>query len=218
MMPSQPVERLYEDNHVLVVVKPPNVPTQADHTGDMDFLTTLKEDIKIRFAKPGAVFLGIVHRLDRPVGGVMVFARTSKAASRLSEQIRNRTFGKTYVALVNGQPNPGEAELTHWLLKDHATNTVRIVQSGVPDAKEARLAYRTLSSEPSGISRMEIQLFTGRSHQIRVQMAAVGCPLVGDGKYGRQAASRELKLWSRQIQFEHPTTREAMQFQSDPPW
>jgi len=213
------MDRLFEDNHVLVVVKPPNIPTQADRTTDKDFLTLLKEDIKVRHQKPGAVFLGLVHRLDRPVGGVMVFARTSKAASRLSEQIRNRTFGKSYVALVHGRPEPDEATLTHYLLKDHERNVVRVVPPDTPDRMEARLAYRIMGSpDQAGYTRVAIELFTGRPHQIRVQMAAIGCPLMGDGKYGKQAASTDLKLWSHELRFQHPTTRESMTFQSDPPW
>lgn len=211
------IEIVYEDNHILIVVKPPNMLTQSDSTGDEDLLTALKEDIKIRHNKPGNVFLGLVHRLDRPVGGVMVFARTSKAASRLSEQIRTRTFNKFYLAVVHGVPEQASGTLVHYLAKNEAMNTVSVVNS--PDlGKMASLEYMVKASK-NGLSLLQITLHTGRSHQIRVQMAATGHPLYGDQKYGaaQNKPGMQLALWSAQIGFLHPTVREQMSFTSTPP-
>jgi 23S rRNA pseudouridine1911/1915/1917 synthase len=219
-MSAPDLPMLWEDNHVLVVVKPPGIPTQADRSGDPDMLTLLKAGIKARHQKPGNVFLGLVQRLDRPVGGVMVFARTSKAASRLSEQIRNRTFQKTYLARVHGCPEPAAATLEHFLLKDERTNTVRVVEEATPGAKRAVLSYR-VESCAGGISRVRMDLKTGRPHQIRVQMAAIGSPLVGDHKYGSGAGNRtedQIALWSHEISFTHPTQGGAMHFSARPPW
>jgi 23S rRNA pseudouridine1911/1915/1917 synthase len=211
---------LYEDNHVLVVVKPPGLPSQADRTRDPDLLTRLKADLKERHGKPGAVFLGLVHRLDRPVGGVMVLAKTSKAASRLSQQIRERTFEKTYAARVHGTPVPAEGRLTHWLLKDRRRNVVQVVPAGTADAQQAELTYQVQSTR-QGISIVRVQLITGRPHQIRVQMAAIGCPLVGDARYGRAAgdpSAGAIQLWSASLAFAHPTRGERLRFEAAPPW
>lgn len=209
---------LYEDNHLLVVVKPPGLPVQSDRSGDPDLLTLLKEGVKRRHGKPGNVFLGMVHRLDRPVGGVMVFARTSKGASRLSAQIRARTFEKTYEALVQGCPDPSTGRLVHHLVKDQFRNVVRVVPAGTPGAREAILDYEVIRKEKT-FSRVRIQLRTGRPHQIRVQLAAIGCPLVGDHKYGSPSAAHDgPALWSTALRFMHPTRNEAMQFEAPPPW
>jgi 23S rRNA pseudouridine1911/1915/1917 synthase len=214
--PSIPI--LYEDNHLLIVVKPPNMPTQADDSLDLDLLTALKEDIKQRYAKPGSVYLGLVHRLDRPVGGVMVFAKTSKAASRLSESVRSRDFGKCYWAIVHGTPNNAEDKLVHYLVKDTKTNMVTAVDKKHPEAKEAILEYKTLGSE-NGLSLVYVQLHTGRSHQIRVQFASIGSPLYGDQRYGEHLnkAGQQIALWSAELSFEHPTLKERLTFQSLPP-
>jgi len=208
---------LYEDNHLLVVVKPPNMLTQGDETGDEDLLSALKEDLKIRHNKPGNVFLGLVHRLDRPVGGAMVFAKTSKSASRLSDQIRTREFQKTYLAIVYGIPAHKSATLTHYLDKDERTNTVRAVM----DAGEGKLAildYEVISSG-EGLSLVRIRLHTGRPHQIRVQMAETGHPLYGDQKYGAalNKPGMQLALWSVEVGFTHPTQKQQMSFTSNPP-
>lgn len=215
------IELLYEDNHILVVVKPPNMLTQGDQTGDRDMLTALKEDLKIRHNKPGNVFLGLVHRLDRPVGGVMVFAKTSKAASRLSEQIRIRRFSKTYLAVVHGVPEEICSTLEHYLAKSERTNYVSIVdplQNRNGQAKKAVLDYMVKASNAE-ISLVKVKLHTGRSHQIRVQMAAIGNPLYGDRKYGGglNKPGMQLALWSAEIGFEHPTLKERMRFKSSPP-
>lgn len=209
---------LFEDNHLLVVEKPINIPTQADQSGDKDFLTILKEDIKTRYNKPGNVYLGLVHRLDRPVGGAMVFAKTSKAASRLSDAIRKHDFKKSYFAIVHGIPKKKYDHLTHYLSKNERTNTVSVVSKSDLSGKEARLDYSLLQSEHN-LSLVHIQLHTGRSHQIRVQMAAIGHPLYGDQKYGaeRNKVGQQIALWSHSISVEHPTTKEWMTFQSTPP-
>jgi len=211
------IEILYEDNHLLIVVKPPNIPVQGDICGDVDFLTILKEDIKLRCNKPGNVFLGLVHRLDRPVGGVMVFAKTSKAASRLSEQIRNHQMEKIYLCVVQGCPESMKGRLTDTLLKDKDNNVVSVVEQGTPGAKQAILDYEVLNSS-QGLSLIKVNLLTGRSHQIRVQMSNNKTPLVGDSKYGYQGdKSHKLALWSHQIGINHPTTKERMLFTSSPP-
>ncbi|SCW28437.1 23S rRNA pseudouridine1911/1915/1917 synthase [Paenibacillus tianmuensis] len=214
--PHVPV--LYEDNHVIVVVKPPNVPTQEDASRDPDLLTLIKADLKERHRKPGNVYLGLVHRLDRPVGGVMVFAKTSKAASRLSDAVRTRTIRKVYTAVVNGRPKESQGTLRHHLLKDTKTNTVSVVPASKAGAKEAVLDYRVLSGR-DGLSLVQIELHTGRPHQIRVQFAAIGCPLVGDQRYGGALAKpgQQIALWSTLLEFTHPVTQEALRFTSEPP-
>ncbi len=181
-------------------------------------LSLLKADLKRRHNKPGNVFLGLVHRLDRPVGGVMVFAKTSKAASRLSEQMRAGHLGKRYLARVRGCPDPREGELEHFLLKDSTTNTVRVVEEGASGAKRALLRYRVVESDADS-NIVEIDLLTGRPHQIRVQFAAIGCPLVGDRKYGASSGEEtDLALWSHEVRFNHPTRDEQLAFSAPPPW
>jgi 23S rRNA pseudouridine1911/1915/1917 synthase len=212
------VHILFEDNHVLVVEKPVNIPSQEDATGDPDMLTILKEDIKVRYNKPGNVYLGLVHRLDRPVGGAMVFAKTSKAASRLSETVRSRTLHKEYIAVVHGHPPTTHGKLVHHLLKDVRTNIVSVVPKGTRDAKEAILEYHVLE-QADGMSLVRVVLHTGRPHQIRVQMNAIGCPLFGDQKYGAHVnkAGQQIALWSFELGFPHPVTKESLLFHSLPP-
>lgn len=212
------IKIIYEDNHIIVVEKPVNIPVQEDRTGDKDLLTLLKEDVKQRYDKPGNVFLGLVHRLDRPVGGVMVFAKTSKAASRLSEQVRARELKKTYLAVVHGIPGKQRNRLEHCLLKDSVTNTVSVVGEDTPGAKHASLDY-TVSSSADGLSLVKINLHTGRPHQIRVQFAAIGHPLYGDQKYGVNVTKQgeQIALWSYEVGFIHPTTKEELAFNSMPP-
>jgi len=214
----KPVHILFEDNHILVVEKPVNIPSQEDATGDPDMLTLLKEDIKIRYNKPGNVYLGLVHRLDRPVGGAMVFAKTSKAASRLSENVRNRSLHKQYLAVVHGTPSSLSGKLIHHLLKDVRTNTVSVVAKGTRDAKEAILEYEVLRTIDQ-MSLVRITLHTGRPHQIRVQMNAIGCPLIGDQKYGAHLnkPGQQIALWSYELGFPHPVTKEPLLFHSSPP-
>ncbi|GIP37392.1 RNA pseudouridine synthase [Paenibacillus sp. J31TS4] len=214
--PAVPV--LHEDNHVLVVVKPVNMPTQEDASGDLDLLTALKEDLKERHQKPGNVFLGLVHRLDRPVGGAMVFAKTSKAASRLSDAVRTHKLGKTYLAVVRGRPAEASARLVHHLRKDSRTNTVSVVRAGSEGAKEAILDYETLASRDE-LSLVRVRLKTGRPHQIRVQLATIGCPLYGDQRYGTSVnkPGQQLALWAAELSFPHPTLGETLTFTSRPP-
>jgi 23S rRNA pseudouridine1911/1915/1917 synthase len=206
---------LYEDNHLLVVDKPVNIPVQADASGDIDLLTMGKAYIKERYAKPGEVFLGLVHRLDRPVGGVVAFARTSKAAARLSEQLRTRDMSRGYLCIVRGAP-PTRGTLVHWLLKDEKNNTSRVVPEGTPGAKRAELSYETLESL-DGLSLLSVHLMTGRSHQIRVQFASQGHALWGDARYGGGKPGEQIALHAASLTLTHPTTRARMTFRSEIP-
>lgn len=214
---------LYEDNHLLVVEKPVNMPVQEDDSRDKDLLNVLKEDIKIRYEKPGNVYLGLVHRLDRPVGGAMVFAKTSKAASRLSDVIRKDELERRYLAVVRGVPGKKKAVLEHYLYKDTKRNKVYAVSANQKGAKKAILDYEVLSSE-EGLSLLSVRLHTGRSHQIRVQLSEAGYPLYGDQKYGQKVnrAGQQIALWANQLEFPHPTTKTLISVQSAPkneyPW
>lgn len=208
---------LYEDNHLLAVEKPENIPVQADASGDEDLLTLAKAYIKEKYNKPGDVYLGLVHRLDRPVGGVLVFARTSKAASRLTDQFRARKAEKRYVAVVEGRA-PAARSLTDWLLKDERTNTVSVVPPNTPGAKEARLSFRTLARE-KGLSLLDISLGTGRPHQIRVQLKNAGLPILFDQRYNPSAKpGSQIRLWAYSLSLQHPTLNETMTFFSRPDW
>lgn len=208
---------IYEDNHLLVVEKPVNMPTQEDNSGDMDLLNALKADLKQRYQKPGNVYLGMVHRLDRPVGGVMVFAKTSKAASRLSNAIRLRTFQKSYLAVVHGNLQEKSSKLVHYLSKNEKENKVYAVSKGYQGAKEAILEYN-VKAEMNNLSLVHVQLHTGRPHQIRIQFATIGHPLYGDQKYGAKVnvPGQQIALWSTHIGLEHPTLKETMNFYNYP--
>jgi len=209
------VRILYEDNHLLVVVKPPNMLSQGDVTGDQDLLSLMKEYIKVTYDKPGSVYLGLVHRLDRPVGGVMAFAKTSKAAARLSQQIQNGEMKRQYLAVVRGVPKRRASILEDYLLKDPATNTVKVVQPGIPEARLGRLSYEVLESQ-AGMSLLRVEIHTGRSHQIRVQLSHAGWPLIGDAKYGRRERI-PIALWAWRLRLIHPTRKNALQFSAVPP-
>ena len=206
---------LYEDNHLLVVVKPANLPTQADSSGDDDLLSILKRYIGEKYNKPGAVYLGLVHRLDRPVGGVMVFARTSKAASRLSETFRTHEQDRRYLAVAEGEI-ARDTELTDYLFKDGKTGMVRVVKKDFPGGKQARLITRPLKYR-DGLTLTHVQLFTGRAHQIRVQHANAGHPLWGDMRYGHGVPGRQIALWACELTLDHPTKHEKLRFTSVPP-
>jgi len=206
---------LYEDNHLLVVVKPANLPSQADSSGDDDLLTILKRYIGEKYNKPGAVYLGLVHRLDRPVGGVMVFARTSKAAARLSETFRTHEQDRQYLAVAEGSFTE-ELSLKDYLLKDGRTGMVRAVKPGTAGAKEARLISRPFAVRDD-LTLTRVQLFTGRSHQIRVQHAHAGHPLWGDMRYGHGTPGRQIALWAFRLVLYHPTRHEPLCFTARPP-
>ena len=208
---------LYEDNHLLVVEKPANLPVQADASGDTDLLSLLKKYIRERYKKPGEAYLGLVHRLDRPVGGAMVFAKTSKAAARLSAQFRSHEAKKRYCAIVSGEPKAGET-LTDWLIKDETTFSSRVVPAETAGAKEARLRY-SLLGRASGKALLDVELFTGRPHQIRVQLQNAGLPIEGDQRYNPAAqAGTQICLWAYALTITHPTLKEQMTFFSAPPW
>lgn len=204
---NQKINIIYEDNHLLVVEKPINMPVQADDSHDLDLLTLLKADLKKRYHKPGNVYLGLVHRLDRPVGGVMVFAKTSKAASRLSEQVRTHQFKKEYYAIVLGKIEE-KGHLEDYLLKNEKKNIVTVH----PQGKYAILDFTRLQYTKD-MSLVKIQLKTGRSHQIRVQFSHHGYPLFGDQKYSQKAKpGQQIALFSHAITFQHPTTKETLHF------
>ena len=210
------IKIIYEDNHLLVVEKGINIPVQEDSSHDLDLLTMLKNDLKIRYHKPGDVYLGLVHRLDRPVGGVMVFAKTSKCASRLCAQIRMNQFQKIYHAIVIGDIYE-KSTWCDYIIKDSKTNISSIVDQSTSNAKKAILSYHKLQFL-DGLSLVEINLETGRSHQIRVQFKYHGYPLYGDQKYNPQAHSHEqLALWATSLSFNHPITNERLTFTSSPP-
>ena len=205
---------LYEDNHIIVVVKPFNVLSQSDSTKDVDMLTLVKEYIKEKYNKPGNVYIGLVHRLDRPVGGLMVFARSSKAASRLSNMIREKNFSKYYLAVVRGLFDKREGELTDYLLKEESGNTIVTTKE---KGKISKLRYKVLEENKSNnLSLVEIELLTGRHHQIRVQFSSRNHSLYGDQRYGIQD-NKQIALWAYKLEFEHPVKKEMMKFTYLPP-
>lgn len=215
----KPETIIYEDSHIIVLIKPQGVPVQGDKTRDASMYDYVKDYIKIRYKKPGNVYLGIVHRLDRPVAGIMVFAKTSKAAGRLSEAIRARKFEKIYHAVVSGIPFEKEARLSQYLVKktNKLNNIAQIVFEGTEGAKLALLDYKVLASDNiKNISLLEVKIETGRFHQIRAQLASQGHPIFGDIKYGWQASEditeASLALFASSISFEHPTQNKLMSF------
>jgi 23S rRNA pseudouridine1911/1915/1917 synthase len=203
---------LYEDNHLLVVSKPPGISTQGAPGNTDSLLARARRYLKQKYQKPGNVYLGVVSRLDSPVSGVMVLARTSKAARRLNDQFRSRSVLKRYWALVEGHPSPASGECVDWLRHDERHRRMEVSQPGAKAAQEARLVYRLLRTI-SGVSLVEVELQTGRKHQIRVQFAVRGWPIVGDRKYGsRLAFPGGIALHSRSLTFVHPTRGESMEF------
>jgi 23S rRNA pseudouridine1911/1915/1917 synthase len=204
----------YVDNHVLVVEKPAGMLSQADHTGDPDVLSLMKEWVGTTYNKPGKVYLGLVHRLDRPASGLMVLARTSKAASRLVQQFSERSVEKVYMAWLEGTP-PHEATWEDHLSK--LDREVRVVDSGAPGAKRASLSLQTIGTY-GGCSLVAIRLHTGRAHQIRVQCASRGFPLVGDLRYGarQELDGKNLALHAGGLVLDHPTRRERLAWASQP--
>lgn len=213
----QDLKVLFEDNHIIVVEKKPNIPSQADKTKDVDMLTIVKQYSKEKYQKPGNVYLGLVHRLDRPVGGIMVFAKTSKAAGRLSNQVREKTFKKKYLAVVDGKVLPKQGSLEDYLYKDERNNKSKVVSQDKKNAKLAKLDYQVLTyHEVKDLSLLKIDLQTGRHHQIRVQLSHFGHSIFGDQKYGTRGQGKQIALWAYQLTFKHPITKEEMCFQDLP--
>ncbi len=205
---------IYEDNHILVVEKPINIPVCEDESKDLDLLSILKDYIKVKYNKPGNVYLGLVHRLDRPVGGVMVFAKTSKAAGRLSKQVSEHTLKKTYYAVVYGKVKEKDT-LVDYLYKDTKKNISYVVDK--TKGKESILDYKLISYKDN-YSLVEINLKTGRSHQIRVQFSSRGFPLIGDAKYNKNHDGKtNVALFAKKLDFIHPVTKEQMIFELELP-
>ena len=208
---------IYEDNHIIVVEKPVNIPSQGDKTGDVDMLTIIKEYLKEKYNKPGNVYLGLIHRLDRPVGGVMVFAKTSKAAARLSEQVRDKVFKKKYLVIANGKFDKETGVLSDYLLKNERKNMSRVVSEGTKNSKYAELDYEVLKyDEELNLSVLKINLHTGRHHQIRVQLSSRNHSIYGDQKYGGRGHGKQICLWAYELTINHPITKEEMTFKSIP--
>ena len=205
---------IYEDNHLLVVEKPINIPVCEDESRDLDLLTILKQYIKEKYKKPGNVYLGLIHRLDRPVGGIMVFAKTSKAASRLSNQVREKQLTKTYYAVVENKLKDSDT-LKDYLIKDSKTNITKVTTKDL--GKEAILNYEIIKKKDN-LNLVKINLITGRSHQIRVQFSSRNNPLYGDQKYNKNAISNtNIALFAKVLAFNHPVTKERLTFEIDLP-
>lgn len=219
LLTAQDLNIVYEDNHILVVLKPQNVPCCPDETKDPDLWSVIKEYLVTTYEKKGEAYLGLVHRLDRPTGGVMVYAKTSKAAARLCESVKTGEMEKRYFAVLAGVPKEKQINyLTHYLKKDADKNMVYVATMAEEGAKRAVLSYKVLE-ENGAMSLADIKLHTGRSHQIRVQSAALGTPLFGDQKYGgdKTPAGFNLALWAVELKFSHPVTKEKMVFRVYPP-
>ena len=210
---------VFEDNHLIVINKLPSQIVQGDKTGDLCLADLIKDYLKKKYNKPGNVFCGVVHRLDRPVSGLVIFAKTSKALSRLNEQIKRREIHKTYWAVVKNAPPEPEATLTNYLVRNEKQNKSYVVAPGTIGAKEAILHYRTLAQSSGGYYLLEVDLQTGRHHQIRAQLAGMGCPIKGDLKYGfpRSNPDASISLHARRLDFVHPVAKEPLQLVADVP-
>lgn len=207
---------IYEDNHIIVVEKPVNIPSQGDKTGDIDMLTIIKNYIKEKYNKPGNVYLGLVHRLDRPVGGVMVFAKTSKAAARLSEEVREKVFQKTYLVIANGNFKEKSGVMEDYLIKNEKNNISKVI-TNKEKGKLASLDYEVLKyAEELNLSVVKINLHTGRHHQIRVQFSSREHSIYGDQKYGGRGHGKQIALWAYKLKIVHPTLKKEMTFTSIP--
>ncbi|MBX2914380.1 MAG: RluA family pseudouridine synthase [Cyclobacteriaceae bacterium] len=206
-----PLQILYEDNHLLVINKPAGVLVQGDSTGDVPLVELVKEYIKHKYNKPGAAFVGVVHRLDRPVSGVVVFARTSKALTRMNQLFREKETRKTYWALVKTKPPKPDGTLKHWLVKDELKNKTRAYVQPHADGLKSELSYKLVASK-GGIHLLEVNPITGRPHQIRVQLASMGCPIAGDLKYGadQPLPDASIGLHAQQLEFMHPVQKTHM--------
>jgi 23S rRNA pseudouridine1911/1915/1917 synthase len=214
---------VFEDNHIIVVNKPQNILSQSDNTQDEDMLSIVKNHIKQKYNKPGNVFVGLVHRLDRPTGGLMVFARNSKSAKRLSEQIASGQFHKQYLAVVENPLKAQQGHLEDYIKKDSKTNMVRLCPQSEMGAKKAVLDYKLLD-KAQNLSLLSVVIATGRPHQIRVQLSNIKNPLFGDFKYGaKMGKTDKLALWAHKLEFVHPVSKAIMKFTSLPdqnsePW
>jgi len=225
MKNSSPISEriLFEDNHIIVIQKLPGEISQGDKTGDLCIPDLLKLYLKEKYHKPGNVFLGVVHRIDRPVGGAMVFARTSKALSRLNEAVRTGDFQKTYLAVTHGAPPQSEGEIRQFLVKNEKLNKSFVSESNDKFAKEAILKYKHVASSDR-YNLLEVDLLTGRHHQIRVQLASMGCIIKGDLKYGapRSNPDGSISLIAWKLEFKHPVSKEMMEFRAklpdEEPW
>lgn len=207
---------LYEDNHLIAVYKPAGILVQEDKTGDPSLLDQVKYYLKNKYHKPGNVYLGLIHRLDRPVSGIILFAKTSKGASRLSEQFREHEVEKVYHALVVGKPKESKMTLVHYLVKDKVINKTSAHESDTAEAQEAVLHYEVVKSN-NKYSLLKIKLGTGRSHQIRAQLAAIGCPIVGDVKYGGEDTGEQLYLMATSLKFKKATEDEGVELNLNVP-
>lgn len=207
---------LYEDNHLLVVVKPQGLPCCPDISGSDNLLDLMKQYLIEKYNKPGDAYLGLIHRLDQPTGGVMLYAKSSKSASRLSKNLKDREVSKKYLAITQGVPKERNAVLKNALSKDSAKNEVYCVPMATEGSKMAELEYKVLSIIDNN-SLVEINLITGRSHQARVQLAHIGCPIWGDQKYGKATGHNNLALWATELKFPHPVTKDIMFFRVYPP-
>ncbi len=221
MLDISGLQVLHEDNHLIAVNKQAGLLVQGDITGDTPLSEYVKTYIKVRYKKPGDVFLGTIHRLDRPVSGVVVFARTTKALTRMNELFKNREIEKTYIAITAERPNPINGHLMHYILKDKSKNVAKAydkVGNRTKDAKKSELDYE-LIGEVGGLHLLKINPLTGRPHQIRVQLASMGCPIWGDIKYGFRKANRDgsIHLHCRSLAFEHPVKKEPVFIEADPP-
>ncbi|MBO5444370.1 MAG: RNA pseudouridine synthase [Muribaculaceae bacterium] len=207
---------LYEDNHIIIVRKEAGEIVQGDKTGDTPLSETVKAYLKEKYNKPGNVFCGVVHRIDRPVTGVVLFAKTSKALSRLNEMLKKGEIHKTYWALVEGKREKKEDDIESWLLSDGKTNKTRVVAEGTVGAKLSRLHYRVIA-EGERYSLLEVKLLTGRKHQIRAQLSSTGTPIKGDLKYGarRSNPGGGISLLARRIEFTHPVSGNAIEVETD---
>ena len=214
---ENPLTILYEDNHIIVVLKPQNLATCPDESGDESLFDRVKEYVRVNYNKQGNVYIGLVHRLDRPTGGVMVFAKTSKAAGRLCEQMSSGDFEKKYLAVLCGALSQESGTLVNYLKKNTVNNMVYLCTQGTDGAKLASLDYRVLEQK-NGLSLTEIRLHTGRSHQIRVQTAGISHPVYGDMRYGGEKAVKgNLALWAYSLGFTHPVSKERLRFLILPP-
>ncbi|HEX5625364.1 MAG TPA: RNA pseudouridine synthase [Saprospiraceae bacterium] len=208
----------FEDNHILVLEKPAGLLSQADHTGDPNLVDLVKEHLKVKYQKPGNVYLGLVHRLDRPVAGLMVLGKTSKASSRLQLMFKEGRIEKSYLAVTTHHPDKEEGTLVHYLTKDESKNKTKVYEYAAKNTKQCSLEYRVLANL-QGRCLMEVRLHTGRSHQIRAQLAHIGCPICGDTKYGRIGGKSEndLALYAYRLGLVHPVTGESHEWISFPP-